>query len=718
MNKRSVHVGRQSRNLTLSALVLLLAAALNFSAGPPAFSKVIGKDDRISAIPFPFSKTKESLGILSVRGAGGCTAFCVAPDIVATSAHCLLKENGSWRQKNMRMVFTQFLSGRKSRTFLPANSPQSTRLKVVLGTRIQATRARTWVPTRREDWALVRFNKRVCARVVPIKALRNLPEATKSNEIGMPSKLYLSEQAAKSDTISILYSTKCKFTRNVPGLPSRYQRDFRRRVGNKLNGLHTCDTQNGQSGSPILRRLKDGSVEAVAIHSGHATWCVNRKKRRTCYPFALSAQLTTMVGALQRLKSETVVDDRSLKVIQRALAKRRLYRGKIDGVFGPATRRAIHKYERSAKLAFLGLPTKQLMTKMGLKPPPPPPKPEDLLTGADWSKGVIRTSSDGAIIGEDNRTQRVRIALADAISSVGTLAYSSSFCTGFCVAPNVVATDASCLVDDRGKWRNNWNNFKFMLNFSGRPLSSRVRGQDDLTRERNIALGRLTVRAAAEGYRLDAQDWALFRVARDVCKEFLPLSDAGTVQTGPVAMLSSRAKKALKSSRPRSLFSDACALVSSIPQLQSPARQQVERLAQKSGRLLHTCDSIADQSGSPILQIRPDGTYVANGINSGKVTWEHTTKDGHRVQFSANAAVPARALAASLKRFQTEDVLNYTNDVQRLQEALKARNLHTGRTDGIFDLETRNAILKFEDAQKLPRLGLPTQRMLEMLTKN
>ncbi|MEM8688226.1 MAG: peptidoglycan-binding domain-containing protein [Pseudomonadota bacterium] len=718
MNTRSVLMASWSSGVTLNVLMLLLASALVFSGGAPAFSKIIGKDDRISAIPFPFSRIKPSLGILSVQGAGGCTAFCVAPDIIATSAHCLLKDNGSWRKKNMRLIFSQYLSGKKSRTYMRTSNPHSIRLRVVLGTRVQALRTRTWVPTRREDWALVRFDKRLCKQVVPIRALKNLPKATKSTEIGMPSKLYLSEQAANSDTISILFSTKCTFTRSVPGMPSRYQREFRRRVGNKLNGLHTCDSQNGQSGSPILRRLEDGSVEAVAIHSGHATWCVNRKKRKTCYPFSLSAQLTTMTRALERLRTETVVDEKSLKVIQRALAKRRLYKGKIDGVFGPATRRAIHKYERSAKLAFLGLPTKQLMTKMRLKSPPPPPKPEDLLSAADWSAGLIRTSADGSIIGDDNRTQKVRIAAADAVGGVGTLAYSSSFCSGFCVADNVVATDAACLVNDKGKWRNSWNNFRFLLNSGGRPAWSRVLGNDGLTRSRNIALGRLNARTPATGFRLGVRDWALFRVARDVCKKTLQLADKQSGEPGPVVMLSAHAKEAVTPTLPSALFSDACALVSSIPQLQSPARQKVERLAKDSGRILHTCDSTADQSGSPILQIRPNGTLVVHGINSGKVTWEHSPKTGQRVQFSANAAVPSQAVAASLRRFQEEDVLSYTKYVQQLQKALQGRKLHTGRTDGIFDLETRRAILQLEDERKLPLLGLPTRRILELLTQN
>ncbi len=358
---------RKLSTLATGLLTLFSALIVLGTGAAPALSRIIGQDDRLNAIPLAFSKSKQSLGILSVEGAGGCTAFCVAPNIVATSAHCLLEESGSWRKKNMFFSFTQHLNNERVSSFLRSSGSNSTRMRVVLGTRTQALRSSSWVRSRAEDWALVKFGKNMCKTELPLAPTKDLAKTTKTSKIGMPSILYLNTQDASSGRLSTLFSTKCRFSRGVPGMPSRYQHDFLKRVGNKLNGLHNCDAQRGQSGSPILRRAKDGTLEVVAIHSGHATWCVNRKKRKSCYPFALAAQLTTMVRALERFRTETVVDDEALKAIQRALAKRRFYKGKIDGVFGPATRRAIHKYERSAKLAFLGLPTKRLMRTLGIK---------------------------------------------------------------------------------------------------------------------------------------------------------------------------------------------------------------------------------------------------------------------------------------------------------------------------------------------------------------
>ena len=68
------------------ALVLTAAAGLG-----PARAAVFGEDDR-GPVPAGLRATQEMIGLLyNGKAQIVCTAFCVAPDIVATAAHCLFR---------------------------------------------------------------------------------------------------------------------------------------------------------------------------------------------------------------------------------------------------------------------------------------------------------------------------------------------------------------------------------------------------------------------------------------------------------------------------------------------------------------------------------------------------------------------------------------------------------------------------------------------------
>jgi len=55
---------------------------------------VFGRDDRV-AVPSRLQALKAKIGLLfSQRARLACTAFCVAPDVVATAGHCLYRTHG------------------------------------------------------------------------------------------------------------------------------------------------------------------------------------------------------------------------------------------------------------------------------------------------------------------------------------------------------------------------------------------------------------------------------------------------------------------------------------------------------------------------------------------------------------------------------------------------------------------------------------------------
>ena len=54
----------------------------------------------------------------------------------------------------------------------------------------------------------------------------------------------------------------------------------------------------------------------------------------------------------------------ALKEIQSGLKRLNLYRGNLDGVFGPATWKALRKFERRQNTIPLGLPTTELLKEL------------------------------------------------------------------------------------------------------------------------------------------------------------------------------------------------------------------------------------------------------------------------------------------------------------------------------------------------------------------
>ncbi|MEM7429005.1 MAG: hypothetical protein AAF441_23200 [Pseudomonadota bacterium] len=118
-----------------SKLLQALASVLVFIvfAASPASAGIVGKDDRLSYIPESFAKAEPAIGIVRTYQ-GGCTGFCVAENIVATSAHCLIEKPGGWRQLDLRIRFSNFSGKNRLTRYVSGSSTAARRLNVVLGT--------------------------------------------------------------------------------------------------------------------------------------------------------------------------------------------------------------------------------------------------------------------------------------------------------------------------------------------------------------------------------------------------------------------------------------------------------------------------------------------------------------------------------------------------------------------------------------------------------
>ena len=135
--------------------------------------------------------------------------------------------------------------------------------------------------------------------------------------------------------------------------------------------LHTCDLTEGASGSPLLVKTASG-LSIVGLNVGgilrrkvlkRGRKIIKRYKSRAIHNIAVDVSL--FMDRLDQIRAVQPVDNETdIRLLQQALRERRLYRGKLDGVFGPGTWNAIRKFEKKKKWPVLGLPTKLLLREL------------------------------------------------------------------------------------------------------------------------------------------------------------------------------------------------------------------------------------------------------------------------------------------------------------------------------------------------------------------
>jgi protease YdgD len=137
--------------------------------------------------------------------------------------------------------------------------------------------------------------------------------------------------------------------------------------------------------------------------------------------------------------------------------------------------------------------------------------------------------------------------------------------------------------------------------------------------------------------------------------------------------------------------------------------------------LLHTCDTGAASSGSPLLIDGIDGPEVV-GINVGTYVQSKVIMlNGevlHRFKSDdvANTGVNAQAFASSLDAFLNAETLASRRDIRQLQDVLAARGLYAGPRDGRYGPGLKVAIEGFERASHMPVSGLATRPLLRALS--
>lgn len=328
-------------------------------------------------------------------------------------------------------------------------------------------------------------------------------------------------------------------------------------------------------------------------------------------------------------------------------------------------------------------------------------------------KVAVFEPDDRRLIYDGYPALRERIGI---LTNTGT----QSVCTAFCVAPDVVATAGHCVSGTTSQPAGDPAQLRFRRDGAvGTGIS--IKGAHDGSFVRHVVTGawRLNTRPPINA----SSDWAMLRLSKSACPALgLRLSSRSAAQVAADAANG----RIYNIAYHRDLVhwklavSDPCSFVSTqIAGEPDQLRRDFERADQL---LLHTCDTEAASSGSPLLIDGENGPEVV-GINVGTyVRSRVVTHDGQIVQrldqeVISNTALLASSLVAPLDAFNSGQLLTGVSEIEKLQNYLATHGLNVGPRDGQFGPQTRKAIEIYEARIGLPITGLATQSLLQRLQR-
>ncbi|MEM8877885.1 MAG: trypsin-like peptidase domain-containing protein, partial [Pseudomonadota bacterium] len=255
------------KHLALAFLAAGLLLPLHVQAA------VIGEDDRE---PIADSKPELARGIgfiLETGSAYTCTAFCVADDVIATSAHCILRRDSKLSPVDLAAIrfhmFDRNTATRDSNGTMPFRSVRAA-TNLQTGPGHQTTTAtfhgrfsiKKDSPRHFDDWALAKLETPLCkGRALTTKPVTQTQLRTESNA----GNLYMIGYHGGRFEEGRIRSADCELGRVKL---DRFMRAQRQRFANAPDLLlHRCDMEQGASGSPIFMDTEEGP-KVVAMNSG------------------------------------------------------------------------------------------------------------------------------------------------------------------------------------------------------------------------------------------------------------------------------------------------------------------------------------------------------------------------------------------------------------------------------------------------------------------
>ncbi len=329
---------------------------------------IFGKDSR-QPVPKNLGNEQKQVGLLfNPRNSTLCTAFCVAPDIIATASHCLFRRNRSSRNRLSRNRLSNFIfrlgSGTKQTTDTRLSGYKTRQVHhyIVAGTTFLSKKPPIGAAL---DWSLVRLAKPDCRNYLKVSA-KSIYELELASE---RDKVFQLAYHQDYKNWKLAYSRSCKIRREFGKLAwKKITRQFKN--PSELI-LHRCDTGGASSGSPILERTEDGIV-VVGINVGtyqqrnllmERGRVIKRSRFHTIANTAVNASAFALMIPLLK-NAKILTDPLDIIELQSNLKNQNYLRGRADGIFGSKTERAIKAYERHLQFPPAGLPTRKILNAL------------------------------------------------------------------------------------------------------------------------------------------------------------------------------------------------------------------------------------------------------------------------------------------------------------------------------------------------------------------
>lgn len=324
---------------------------------------VFGSDDR-TPLPAKYKDVREKIGLLfNTRRPTVCTAFCVAPDVVATASHCL---HGTAADKEPRLgdfLFARNFDAARDFTRIAGHDNGTVAQNVMAG----AAKLSTSPPIdAARDWAMVRLARPACSKgVLP---LRVLPMDEILAEAGAQRVFQIAYHFDYAQW-KPAYSQPCGVAKTFATADwAQISQDFAE--PHQLI-LHTCDTGGASSGSPILLDTQSGP-EVIGINVGtyeqskvlmrQGKVKERMKADKVANTAVASAAFAARLGAFEQ--SHIVSSRAQMRELQALLKQRALYSGRLDGTYGEPVRAAIETYQRAEGLEVTGLATSDILRRL------------------------------------------------------------------------------------------------------------------------------------------------------------------------------------------------------------------------------------------------------------------------------------------------------------------------------------------------------------------
>ncbi|MFN3745447.1 MAG: peptidoglycan-binding protein [Hyphomicrobiaceae bacterium] len=361
--------------LGLLAVIFGLLQTGPAAAGPPRAGAadaagiahrvaVFGRDDRV-ALPERLAGVAARLGVLFNNPARTvCSAFCVAPAIIATAAHCVAVASPQGaRLRAADFLFARAYGRERDYARIEGFSVGAAAQHIYTGE--FRLNVRPPIDAAR-DWALVRLERPVCRHG------------------GLPVEPVSSEDVLAMAKAGRLFSIA--YHRDLPSWTPAYAgpchaaRDFGASTWQTIAPdfespdeiiLHTCDTGGASSGSPILAETPAGPV-VVAMNVGTYVQSrlmtqqgrvTSRQQTETIANTAVNARV--FAGQIAHFETAAILRaGNPIRQLQEHLAALKFYGGRADGDYGPVLKAAIVAYEKERGLPVTGLATAPLLSRL------------------------------------------------------------------------------------------------------------------------------------------------------------------------------------------------------------------------------------------------------------------------------------------------------------------------------------------------------------------